>query len=125
LPYAQDYDYCSTPVYLGKAVPDGWNIGEGVAILQSSKLYDRIMNHRTSIAQVDNLHVNDFLVRILMLDPDWIESAETFLIRKFCPVWNVRVRGFGNKALGIERGKSKISLWDQYHPGRKRIRKHE
>lgn len=124
LRYAPDYDYAGLPIYVGKTVPKGWTIGMVTNVSQSDILYNRMMkDHYESIDQVNNLNVADFMVRVCLLHPVWIESAETFLVHQLQPLWNTQVRGFGNKVLGNGRKDSAVSLWDLYHPGRARVRK--
>lgn len=120
LPYAPDYDYCARPVYVGSAVPKGWSLGQVVNVQRSLALRCRVNNHRCSIDQVMNLDVNDFWVRVCVLDAAYIKFAEDDLTHLYQPLWNITLKGFGNKALGKERATSKVTAWDRQHPGRKR-----
>lgn len=111
---------CSdTPIYVGKAVPSGarkGNIGTGED--QGLALYGRLKQHADSISSVSNLQLCDFTCRYIAVDDIWIPLAETLLIEKFRPVWNVVVDGFGNHDPGKGRYNQQRSAWDTIHPGR-------
>jgi hypothetical protein len=44
--------------------------------------------------------------------------AESLLIERYRPLWNVVVDGFGNHAPGSGRYQGKRPNWDTLHPGR-------
>jgi hypothetical protein len=112
----------ASPIYVGKAVPSGSR--KGGADFDSAighALYARLRNHAESIRESENLDLEDFQCRYLIVDDVWIPLAESLLIAKFRPPWNVVVDGFGNNAQGKGRVDQKISSWDVIHPGRKRV----
>jgi hypothetical protein len=112
------------PIYVGKAIPKGGRTGgldknasEGTA------LNTRLGTHRRSINQSDNLSLDDFWVRFLIVDDIWIPLGENVLIQGFQPIWNVALFGFGNNAPGRGREKQIRSPWDALHPGRTAFKK--
>jgi hypothetical protein len=107
------------PIYVGKAIPEGGRIG-GIrgADVRTAALQNRLRNHIRSIKAANNLNVDHFLVRYLVVDDVWIPLGENMLIETYQPVWNRVVAGFGNNPLGKGREKQKPSLWDILHPGR-------
>lgn len=107
------------PLYVGKAVPSGarkGNVGDGLN--QGTALYSRLKQHADSVSMAENLRLCDFRCRYLAVDDIWIPLAETLLIEKFRPVWNVAVDGFGNHDPGKGRYSQRRSAWDTIHPGR-------
>lgn len=54
----------------------------------------------------------------MIADDIWIPLAESLLIEKFKPVWNVLIEGFGIHTPGAGRKKQVCSKWDTLHPGR-------
>jgi hypothetical protein len=112
----------ASPIYVGKAVPSGSR--KGGTDFDSAighALYTRLKNHAESIRESENLELQDFQCRYLIVDDVWIPLAESLLIAKFQPPWNVVLDGFGNNAQGRGRIDQKISSWDVIHPGRKRV----
>jgi hypothetical protein len=109
------------PIYVGKAVPQGSRKG-GVDFDSAAghALQQRLGNHANSIKEVNDLHLQDFKCRYLIVDDVWISLAESLLIEKFQPLWNKIVDGFGNNPQGSGRHDQKKSPWDALHPGRKR-----
>ena len=107
------------PIYVGKAEASGKRKG---GFLNSSAagtaLFKRLSDHAKSIFQVDNLSIDDFLCRYLVVDETWIALGEAMLISKYAPVWNACVDGFGNHNPGKGRGKGARPKWDMLHPGR-------
>lgn len=93
-------DRWQLPIYVGKAK------------------FDRIRNHATSISQVSNLDVKDFWCRYLVTEEVFIPLCEELLIRRYKPVWNILVTGFGPKVVGEKRITQQTSMWDMLHPGR-------
>ena len=81
-------------------------------------LRERIRQHARSIGQVDNLALDDFSCRVLAIVPVWIVFAEQALIKRYRPVWNSCLDGFGKHDQGRRRGTTKRSWWDTLHPGR-------
>ncbi|MGI8688682.1 MAG: Eco29kI family restriction endonuclease [Thermomicrobiales bacterium] len=109
----------TAPIYVGEAVHRGASTGRGrenrtVGI----PLFDRLGQHRTSIMQATNLDVTDFYCRYLVTHDVWIPLGETVLIERFQPLWNIYVRGFGNKNPGGRRQTGERPMWDTIHPGR-------
>lgn len=132
------------PIYVGKAVPSGARKGgrgkPAADKLYSAQfirdampgsaatafrgmgaekaLYGRLSEHAKSISAADNLSLDDFLCRYLVVTPLWITMAERFLIEHYRPVWNVCMEGFGNHDPGAGRYQGEITWWDALHPGR-------
>jgi hypothetical protein len=106
------------PIYVGKAVPGGARKGRTKSNPSTSPLYNRINEHARSIRAVENLRIEDFLCRYLVVTPLWITMAERFLIEHYQPLWNLAVDGFGDHDLGSGRHQGEISWWDALHPGR-------
>jgi hypothetical protein len=88
---------------------------------QSNVLFNRLKQHSYSINQVDNLQIEAFWCRLAILtglEADLIVPLEAALIRKYQPLWNTTVDGFGNHDPGRGRYQQAISDWDLLHPGR-------
>lgn len=107
----------ASPIYVGKAVPSGARKG-GRQTLSGRELYQRLTQHSKSIDQAENVQLEDFTCRYLVVVPVWITLAERFLVEHFQPVWNVAIDGFGNHDPGAGRRAMKRPLWDILHPGR-------
>lgn len=108
------------PIYVGKAVPPGWRTGRNRKS-ESAGLYNRLAQHARSIRQTSNLDVDHFLCRFMVLkdvEGDLVVPVEAELIRRYRPLWNVSVDGFGNHDPGAGRYNQAISEWDVLHPGR-------
>jgi len=89
---------CVRPIYVGKAVPPGWRAARSRKT-EAPVLYGRLQEHARSIQQTENLRVGDFLCRFVILngvESDLIVPAEAELIRRYKPLWNSVVDGFGN-----------------------------
>ncbi len=107
------------PIYVGKAIPPGGRKGlEGFDVPQGFALAGRLSEHSDSIAAADNLRLEDFRCRWLVLDEVFIRLAESLLISHYKPLWNVTVEGFGNHAVGSGRVTGRKPSWDVLHPGR-------
>ncbi len=109
----------SKPIYVGKAVPEGWRQGRA-SDKKCTKLRSRINEHSRSIDAV-GIGSHRFLVRFAILDGaglDLISSLESALIRKYQPLWNSHIDGFGNHDPGKGRYAQSPSEWDTLHPGR-------
>ena len=106
------------PIYVGKAVPAGARKGGLLGNAPTTALAKRIREHANTIAEAENLTLEDFYVRHLVVDDIWIPLGETLLIHSFAPVWNKIVNGFGNHTPGKGRNKQCVSAWDMLHPGR-------
>jgi len=113
-------DACVQPIYVGKAVPPGWRMGRA-ALSETSDLYHRLREHARSIQQGDHLAVDDFRCRFMILsgiESDLIAPVEAELVRRYRPLWNTVVDGFGNHDPGAGRYNQAPSEWDVLHPGR-------
>ena len=111
--------YFSCPIYAGKAVPEGARKGGlGLEIPKGNYLFKRLNEHRKSIESVENLKIEDFFCRFLIVDEIWIPLGESLLIERTKPLWNIVLDGFGNHDPGSGRHNQQISAWDTLHPGR-------
>ncbi|GLV86590.1 hypothetical protein Slala03_62790 [Streptomyces lavendulae subsp. lavendulae] len=110
---------CETPIYVGKAMPEGGRKGEEAGSPDDEDaLWDRLRDHRRSVEQAGDLEAADFRVRYLVAVDFFVSLAEQAMIRKFKPVWNSVVDGFGNHAPGSGRTTQARPQWDDLHPGR-------
>ncbi|MBF2755314.1 MAG: Eco29kI family restriction endonuclease [Gammaproteobacteria bacterium AqS3] len=108
------------PIYVGKAVPLGWRQGREESKKQAS-LHQRLREHAHSIDQGAHLSVADFIVRMIVLEgsiSSLIGALESELIKKYRPLWNSCIDGFGNHDPGRGRYAQSRSEWDTIHPGR-------
>jgi hypothetical protein len=111
---------CKYPIYVGKAVPPGWRTGR-VGISGTPDLSNRLREHSRSLQQVENLQSTEFRCRFMILndvESDLVVPVEATLIRRYKPLWNVIVDGFGNHDPGAGRYNQAKSGWDVLHPGR-------
>ncbi len=111
---------CIQPIYVGKAVPQGWRTAR-TGTSGTFDLYQRLREHTRSIQQGANLGIDDFQCRFMILngiESDLIVLVEAELIRRFMPLWNTVVDGFGNHDPGAGRYNQARSEWDVLHPGR-------
>ncbi|RRD71948.1 MULTISPECIES: Eco29kI family restriction endonuclease [unclassified Desulfovibrio] len=109
----------AAPIYVGKAVPPGARKGNfGVDSEPGQALYKRLREHAESIILAENLNIEDFFCRFLVVEDIWIPLGESLLIAKFSPVWNKLIDGFGNHDPGKGRYQQMRSKWDTLHPGR-------
>jgi hypothetical protein len=107
------------PIYVGKAVPAGTRKGGlGLDVDHGQALYKRLSEHAESIRSAENLELDDFACRFLVVDDIWIPLAESMLIERFAPVWNRVLDGFGNHDPGKGRYNGTMPQWDCLHPGR-------
>lgn len=108
------------PIYVGKAVPPGWRTARSKEVVMPD-LSRRLREHARSISQTANLQIEDFWCRFMILggvESDLIGAVEAALIRKYRPLWNTIVDGFGNHDPGAGRYNQARSEWDVLHPGR-------
>jgi hypothetical protein len=120
---AQNREGWKYPIYVGKAVPEGGRRGlEAVGHASTKTLSKRIRKHGASIRQAENLDIADFAVRWLVVEDIWIALGESAMIRRYKPVWNAVLDGFGNNAPGAGRAEGVRSAWDTLHPGRSHAR---
>lgn len=107
------------PIYVGKAVPPGARKGNfGLDSEPGPVLYRRLQEHAESVNAAENLKVEDFFCRFLVVDDIWIPLGESLLIAKFAPIWNKLIDGFGNHDPGKGRYEGTRPKWDTLHPGR-------
>ncbi len=115
----KDYLPCMHPIYVGKAVPSGSRQGKATGM--NAVLKNRLQKHLRSIKQVGNLENENFLCRFIILQgqaTEMISTMESCLIRKYNPLWNSYIDGFGINAPGKGRRNQSPSEWDILHPGR-------
>lgn len=108
------------PIYVGKAVPRGSRQGRGV-VGQGAPLRSRLTKHLRSIEQAKNLSAENFVCRFMILTggaEDMISAMESYLIRRYSPLWNSYIDGFGINAPGAGRYNQSPSEWDTLHEGR-------
>jgi hypothetical protein len=110
-----------TPLYVGKVDPQ--KPGADTVEDQGLKLYGRLVNdHARSIHATENLDVEDFDCRYLVVKSAWQNTAETYLIERFHPIWNNEVGicfGIGKHGDSAKTRGNTRSPWDTLHPGRK------
>lgn len=107
------------PIYIGKAIPSGGRRGADVfSEIRGRFLHGRLREHAESVRAAENLDIDDFAARWLVVDDIWIPLGETLLIGKFQPVWNRLLEGFGNHDPGAGRRQGLVPMWDVLHPGR-------
>ncbi len=107
------------PIYVGKAVPAGARKGGfGLGIAPGQVLFSRLREHADSIGEAENLSIEDFQCRYLVVDDIRIPLGEAMMISKFMPIWNQVIDGFGNHDPGKGRYGQQRSPWDVLHPGR-------
>ena len=106
------------PIYVGKAEPSGKRQGRTAARGPTSELRRRLTEHAESVRSAENLVLDHFRCRWLILDPVWIGLTEQVLIAEYRPIWNVVVDGFGLHDPGGTRRSQQRSRWDTLHPGR-------
>ena len=88
---------------------------------EAPALYLRLREHVRSIRQANNLEIEDFLCRFMILgdiESDLVVPVEAELIRRYSPLWNSVIDGFGNHDPGRGRYNQAKSEWDVLHPGR-------
>lgn len=105
------------PIYIGKAVSAGARKGVGI-VPGGRSLYNRLTEHVESIRAANNLQLEHFYCRYLVVDEIWIPLGESLLISRYAPVWNTLVDGFGNHDPGAGRYQGLCPRWDVLHPGR-------
>jgi hypothetical protein len=107
------------PIYVGKAVPAGARKGgEATSGVGGKPLFNRLSEHAESVQAVENLNIDDFICRFLVVDDIWIPLGESLLIARYSPVWNSLIDGFGNHDPGNGRYNGMRPRWDVLHPGR-------
>lgn len=109
------------PIYVGKAVLPGWRQARGSVKENDAALYRRLSEHSRSIAAADNLELKDFSCRFVLLqgqEANLIGTVEAAMTRRYNPLWNSYIDGFGNHDPGKGRYEQARSEWDALHPGR-------
>lgn len=99
---------------------EGWRQGRRISAI-TPVLYRRLKEHSKSISEVKNLDLSDFYCRFMILsgpESDLIVPVEAELIRKYTPLWNAVIDGFGDHDPGKGRYDQSKSEWDTLHPGR-------
>jgi len=112
---------CNAPIYVGKAVRPGRRKGKTISKDETQDLFKRLREHTKSLAQADNLKVEDFRCRFIVLgetEGELIVPLETEVIRRSKSLWNMFVDGFGNHDPGKGRYAGRVTEWDVLHPGR-------
>lgn len=115
-----------TPIYVGKADPA--EHGANSVVDQGERLSNRLRDHQRSIMAAKNLQIEDFDCRYLVVKSAWQNTAETYLIEKFSPVWNNEVGicyGFGKHGDSPDTRKNTRSPWDTLHPGHAMLPRHQ
>lgn len=111
---------CLLPIYVGKAVPPGTRTARNISS-NTPDLFKRLREHAKNIKQTSDLRLSDFKCRFMILseiESQLISVTESSLIRKYKPLWNACVDGFGNHDPGSGRYNQACSEWDVLHPGR-------
>ena len=98
------------PLYVGKALAKVGNM---------SHLETRLSQHRKSVRDAEDLQLDEFGVKVVPVNEDWVAGCETVLIKYWEPLWNTVLTGFGNHAPGRGRKNQRRSLWDTLHVGRR------
>jgi len=112
-------DRFEVPIYVGKAVPPGSRKGGfGLGDNPGPALYKRLKEHADSIRAAENLDIDDFFCRFLVVEDIWIPLGESLLITRYAPLWNTSIDGYGNHDPGKGRYEQLRSRWDVFHPGR-------
>lgn len=110
-----------TPLYIGKVDPQ--TPGAETVEHQGTKLYGRLVNdHAKNIRVAENLDLAEFDCRYLVVKSAWQNTAETYLINRFKPIWNNEVGicyGIGKHGDAAKTRGNTRSPWDTLHPGRK------
>jgi hypothetical protein len=108
------------PIYVGKADPA--DPASKTAMEQGDRLANRLNDHRKNIAKATTtLKLEDFEYRALVVQTGWQNSAETYLIHLFKPIWNSEIDicyGFGKHGDDPATRANLRSPWDTLHPGR-------
>ncbi len=107
------------PIYVGKADPEALHALTPQE--QGTSLFTRLKDHKRTIGSAENLKLDDFDCRYLVVRSAWVETAEDLLIHWFHPVWNKEMKvcqGFGKHGDSADTRANKRSPWDALHAGR-------
>lgn len=111
----------NTPLYVGKVDPQ--SPGAVTVEEQGTKLHGRLVSdHAKNIRCAENLNIDDFLCRYIVVKSAWQNTAETYLIDRFKPIWNNETGicfGIGKHGDSASTRSNTRSPWDTLHPGRK------
>ena len=108
------------PIYVGKADPavaDAKTAEE-----QQERLARRLRDHAKAIRRADNLNIDHFTCRQLVVASGLQTSAENYLIDLFKPIWNKEMKiayGIGKHGDAPTTRANQRSPWDTLHQGRK------
>lgn len=106
-----------TPIYAGKADPA--NTHAATPEEQGPRLAVRLADHAGSIRAAQNLRIEDFDCRFLVVKSGLQKAAEDYLLAHFRPVWNQPIcKGFGKHGDAATTRANTRSEWDTLHPGR-------
>ena len=109
------------PIYVGKAVLPGWRQGRDTVKENDPALFRRLSEHSRSINAVNNIELSHFTCRFVVLksqEADLISTVEAAMTRRYNPLWNSHIDGFGNHDPGKGRYEQAKSEWDVLHLGR-------
>lgn len=106
------------PIYVGSSTIQSRGVSDLLAPTERPLLYNRLRDHSRTLQQAENLRLDDFSCRLLLVDDIWAPRAEALLLSHFRPLWNVVVEGFGLHEPGAARNSQPRSPWDELHPGR-------
>lgn len=107
------------PIYVGRSQDPGARQGLNPFVaVKKPLLWNRIKEHKRNIESASGIDIGDFRARSLVAMPIWIPLAEAMAIRRYRPVWNSQLQGFGIHAPGKGRKDQQRSAWDELHPGR-------
>lgn len=122
LPYKEMGEFnarhnCPLPIYVGRAKDPGARQGHSpFEPVTAFLLFERILEHRRSVATTGPnpgaqypISVDDFRVRALVSMPIWVPLAEAMAVRRYQPLWNAKLQGFGIHAPGGGRDKQRRS----------------
>lgn len=125
-PISNDDGEYDLPIYVGKGVPEGTRKG-GAHLSKSEgrRVYERIRKHYRNINDAENLELDDFRIKYLLTGSVWTRYAEQVLITYYRPWWNDLIDGFGDNDPGEGRDGQERSVWDELHPGRRWVGKHD
>ncbi|QKW33292.1 Eco29kI family restriction endonuclease [Actinomadura sp. NAK00032] len=104
------------PIYVGRALAGATRRGHAP---NEGGIRRRLQEHRSSIRKATStLDLADFRYRYLVVKDIWVPLGEYGLLRRYTPLWNNVLDGFGIHGPGGGRGKQARSRWDTLHPGR-------
>lgn len=112
----------NVPIYVGKAVPQGWRQSRtaGIDTDKGNSLRGRLLHHSKTITAAENLDLKDFACRFMIFSGasvDMIAAVEASLIAEYTPLWNTVIDGFGNNDPGARRMGGVVPKWHILHKG--------